>query len=81
MSGRLAFRRWLREALRGTQKGLVMSSAMAIGEIMIMNVTPVFIFVRVLSIQRGQTKALQAQWRSQVIESTFYLSVRFIYMI
>lgn len=51
MSGRLAFRRWLREALRGTQKGLVMSSAMAIGEIMIMNVTPVFIFVRVLSIQ------------------------------
>lgn len=48
MSGRLAFRQWLRETLRGTGKGLVMSSATVIGE-MIMNMIPFFFIpVRVL---------------------------------
>lgn len=45
MSGRLAFRQWLRETLRGTRKGLVMSSATVIGEIMIMNMIPFFLFL------------------------------------
>lgn len=48
MSGRLAFRQWLREMLRGARKGLVMSFTMVIGEIMIMHVIPVFIPIRVL---------------------------------
>lgn len=49
MSGRLAFRRWQEgDTVRNTEKVLVMSSAMVIGEIMIMNMIPCFFLIRVL---------------------------------
>lgn len=62
MSGRLAFRQWLRETLRGTRKGLVMSSATVIGEIMIMNMIPFFFYSYKSTLNpKGQTKAQRTQ--------------------
>lgn len=56
MSGRLAFRQWLRETLRGTRKGLVMSSATVIGE-MIMNMIPLFLFLLEYFKSKGSHKS------------------------
>lgn len=47
----------------GTQKGLVMSSAMVIVEIMIMNMIPFFILCKSTLNLKGQRKAQRTQWR------------------